>query len=227
MAEKAKLKRGIRQTVGVWAYFFPSLVASGFEMESALGLEDTSERLQNLSRIRISRPVSFFDKVMGAFVAGETVIDMPTSKLDRPVNVMFDSQDIDTYTYQLNFRDELFQVQVRGYLKRWEANSTLITGQVQFDLHYTKILFKVIKSFFIAVAVAVGLAISISLLQFRFSIFGFLLGETSLNTLLPLIGLLWLPVLAVVWINDVVAPAHLRRYRLVTRLEDALLYLPL
>ncbi|NWG17984.1 MAG: hypothetical protein HXY41_15270 [Chloroflexi bacterium] len=221
MAEaKTKRKRRARQTVGLWAYFFPSFVPSGFDMESAFPLEESCARLEKLERVRVSRPTPATYRLLSGFT-GSSFVDLPSTIADMPVDVQLNTLDADTVTYRLDLRDNLFRIRVQGYLKRWETATTLVTGQVRFDMHYGGVL---LKSLLAALQGALVVAIFLLVVHYRLN-FWWLLWDAAHYPDLALLGFaLWLLALVVVWINDVVTPAQSRRYRLVTRIEDTLVF---
>ncbi len=220
MAVKAKTKRGVKQQIGLLAYFFPSWFASGFDMEALLPIEHVYNRLEDLSRVRVSQPTSVAEQFWMSLLSQTRLGDWPATVSRAPIAVTFDGQDADTYRYSVDLYDDLFRIRVRGYLKRWEQDSTLITGKIQFDLHYASIL---LKSLFWLAGVVVAGGLALLALPYRLNIGWMIYDLLRLESLPALLVLVWLAVLAAVWINDVVAPANAKRHRLITRIEDTLL----
>lgn len=220
MTDKLKHKRGLRQQIGLLAYFFPSWFASGFDMEALLPIEHVYNRLEDLTRVRVSKTTSLGEQFWMSLLSDDRLGDWPTTVSSAPIAVTFDGQDADTYQYHIDLHDDLFRIRVRGYLKRWEQDSTLVTGKIQFDLHYLSILLKSLG--LLAVAAVVG-SVGFLVLHYRLNLAWMVYEGLRLDALPVLLLLVWLLALAVVWINDVVAPANAKRYRLVTRIEDTLL----
>ncbi|MBI5668665.1 MAG: hypothetical protein HZC41_11720 [Chloroflexi bacterium] len=220
MTLKTKAKRGIRQQVGLLAYFFPSFFASGFDLEALLPLEQAGSRLEDLTRVRMSKSVPLGEKFWMTVLSDDRT-GGPTTISTAPIAVTFEPADADTLRYRLNLHDDLFQINVRGTLKRWEQNSTVVLGKIQFDLHYTGIL---IKSFLWLVAALVAGGFVFLALRYRLNAAWMLYEVARLEALPALLLVAWLLALAAVWVNDVVSPANARRYQLVTRIEDTLLF---
>lgn len=212
--EKRKQGRRVRQSVGLLAFLFPSSVPSGFDLEAPLMLEETRERLQKLSHVRVSRSAGSSDPLL-SLLSRES---QPGTISVAPIEVALVYRDDDTYQYRVDFNDEQFKVRVRGYLKRWEQTSTLVTGSVQVDQHYLGFLF---KSLVYTGVAAVLTLLAVVIIQF----FGFAPGLLILLQTQPQFLLLFWPVILVgLWLNDVVVPVRNGRNRLVTRIEDMLLF---
>ncbi len=225
--EKRKRDWALRQTVGMLAYWFPSWRPSGFDLEAPLILEDARGRLAKLSQVRATRAAPIAQMVLVSFLSGlrgNIFHHERTSVSVAPIQLNMDKWDDDTYRYHVNLENDGFNITVQGYLKRWEADSTLVTGKIYFDMHYLGLLF---KSLFITLIAGSGLGLFLFFAQFfRVFVSAWELGSRILNQIMLMPGilfLLWLVVFATLWINDVVFPAQIRRNQLVTRIEDMLL----
>lgn len=209
--ETHKSVRRRRQSVSLFSFLFPSFFPSAFDLEAPLTLEGVCARLEKLPRVRISRSVASSGALM-SFLAGE---EHPTSISVAPIDLALAYRDDDTYLYRADLHDVRYRVSVVGYLKRWEANSTVLTGRVYFDLHYAGLF---LKSLWYTLAIgAVSLVVTYVLLFWGFRFFPLLMNNPVIY------AALWLVVLAALWLNDVIVPAHRGRERLVTRLGDMLL----
>jgi hypothetical protein len=201
-------QRKARQSVGVFSYLFPSFVSSGFDLEAPLSLEEARTRLEKVSRVRTTQKVSYGDDEMTISVA--------------PIDVGFMPMDDDTYRYRADLHHPRYRITVVGYLKRWEQVSTVLTGRVYFDLHYIGLLF---KSAMYAAGAMLATIFLIVLIGVLFNAHQFYLWLVAWGIGAPWILLLWWPVIFIIlWLHEVIAPAHVGRTRLVTRIEDMLLF---
>lgn len=229
MIEKRAGGRGLRQSVGWLAALFPSLAASRFDLEAPLTLEETCARLEKLTQVRkvVTAQDGLWNNVLDDMVMAKGSSQQhSTSKIISPIEVRMVSIDADTVRYEVVQREARFRIVIRGYLKRWEAGSTVVNGKVRFDLHYLSVL---IKSLIYTPAGIVGSGVILFLLSL-FPIFGQIpLISTPLRVamrgdILPItLALFWLAVLAGVWFNDVILQAPGRRLALLERLEMLLL----
>lgn len=211
IVEKHDSIRRRKQTVSLMSFLFPSFFPSAFDLEAPLPLEDVGTRLEKLPRVRISRE---------ARLVHESLIPFPNISVENqtlsvaPFDFQLAYRD-DTYMYRADLDDPRYRVSVVGYLKRWEAMSTVLTGRIYFNLHYVGVILK--SLLYAAVIGIVSLVVSYILL------FGGIGLYFVLSTNPAIFVAVWLVVLAALWLNDVVVPAHKGRERLVTRLEDMLL----
>lgn len=221
--DKRKRRREARQRVSLLAYLLPSLAASTFELEAPLPVEEAAARLERLQQVRISRSLSLFRWLLAGLFAGRDALYMPDSISAAPMAVRLEYLDDDTYRYQMDVSDDLFRIQARGYLKRWEPETTLVTGEIAFDVHYAGFLLRTLVAL---VIIALALALAALLLRYMVNVWWLLFDLTQAppSQLAGLGGLLWAAAAAILWLNDVVAPAHDKRHRLVTRVEDLLLF---
>ncbi len=216
IAEKQHSIRRRKQTVSLLSFLFPSFFPSSFDLEAPLTLEDVCARLEKLPRVRITRQVGLTYESFLPF--SRAAVETPTISV-APFDFHLAYRDDDTYLYRADLDDARYKVSVAGYLKRWEAMSTVLTGRVYFNLHYVGVLFKSLVYTFgatLSTMFLIGLAV-----LFRFELMGAVI-FTLMDS--PWLLLLWWPIILVaLWLNDVVVPAHKGRERLVTRLEDMLL----
>lgn len=229
MIEKGK-RGGLRQTVSLLAYLFPSINASQFELEAPFTLEETVRRLNRLERVRVSREVSLGQAMLseimdnsersGAWQKGSDALSTSTA----PIGVGKALLDDDTFRYVVQYHDERFNITIKGFMKRWDSYTTLVTGKVYVDTHLISVLVK--SLIYAAVGFAIAMIVLFSAQAFLYATpLGYsvvmLLQSRLLVSLMPI--LFWLVTLSVIWLNDVVVPAQTRRARLVTRIEDMLL----
>lgn len=221
--DKRKRRREARQRVSLLAYLLPPLAASTFELESLLPVEDAAARLERLAQVRISRSLPLFRSLLAGLFAGRDAVYLPDSVSAAPMTVRLEYLDDNTYRYQVDVSDDLFRIQTRGYLKRWEPETTLVTGEIAFDVHYAGFLLRTLVALVGLILVLGGAAL---LLRYMVNVWWLLhdLGQAPPGQLAGLGGLLWAAAAAILWLNDVVAPAHDKRHRLVTRVEDLLLF---
>ncbi len=203
----------LKQSVGILSYLFPSFFPSAFDLEAPLTLEEALARLEKLPRVRVSRAPAFTYDLLMPYSPLRTEIQTVSV---APIDLALARRDDDTYQYRADLSDARFKITVKGYLKRWESLSTVVTGRVYFDLHYAAIFVK-------SVLYSIGAGLVALVISSLLGIF------TGLNLLAifgqyPLLMLLpWLGVLVALWLNEVVVPAHIGRERLVTRIEDMVL----
>ncbi len=225
--EKSK-RLGIRQTVTLLAYLLPSLNPSSFELEAPFTLEETARRLSRLERVRVSRenPISqaILSDLMGNTKGGAwRPANDTVSTSTTPIDVSMAVLDDDTFRYLVQYHDDRFSITVKGFIKRWDGDTTFVTGKVHIDMHYIGL---VVKSLIYAV-LALGISL-ITLAAGQMFLFATELGQAiydlynqQLLKFMPLV--FWLIALGILWLNEVVIPAQSRRIRLVTRIEDMLL----
>jgi hypothetical protein len=219
--QKSKHKWVRRHTIGLWAYLFPTWVPSRFDLEAPFTLEETRRRLTRLANLRASRAPSGWHVLLSVLFG--RMINEPTEVTVTPLQVQMDRRDPDTYRYDLQLEQRGFNIAVQGYVKRWEAGSTLVTGKIFFDLHYSTVL---IKSLLFAAGLAAALTLAAYMLQiFLWSpLAAQILAVMTRSASLPwMLALIWLTTLVLLWLNDVVFPAHSRRGELLMRIEDKLL----
>ncbi len=221
--DKRKRRREARQQISLLAYLLPSLAASTFELEAPLPVEEAAAQLEQLQQVRISRSLPLFRSLLAGLFAGRDALYMPDSISAAPMAVRLEYLDDDTYRYQVDVSDDLFRIQARGCLKRWELETTLVTGEIAFDVHYASFLLRTLVAL---VIIVLALALAALLLRYMVNVWWLLydLEQSPPGQLAGLGGLLWSVAAAILWLNDVVAPAHDKRHRLVTRVEDLLVF---
>lgn len=210
--EKQHSIRRRKQTVSLLSFLFPSFFPSAFDLEAPLPLEDVCARLEKLPRVRITREATIVNEGMVPFP--NIGAKAPTTSV-APFDFHLAYRDDDTYLYRADLDDARYKVSVAGYLKRWEAMSTVLTGRVYFNLHYVGVILKSVL--YTAVMGIVTLAVSYLLWFYGVGLY------LTLTRNPAIFAAVWLVVLAALWLNDVIVPAHKGRERLVTRLEDLLL----
>lgn len=224
--EKHTVAPKLRLRVGLLSYLFPSLAASRFNLEAPFSLEEACERLEKLEDVRGFREEPQSSLLFQSKPFSVTERSKKTVRVN-PIEVGLAPLDADTYRYQVSLDEDQFRVIVRGYLKRWEAGSTVVSGRVWFDIHYLGLL---VRSFLFA---AIGYFV-LNLFYAALSFAGFIETLANLNsvifqllsppTAVYTVAIIWLVIFTLMWFNAVVFPTQIRRGNLMMRLEDMLLY---
>jgi hypothetical protein len=240
VTSRATEESRLRQHKGMLPFLFPSFAASHFDAEIPFTLEETRERLAKLARIRMrasGKPNVFISLLsnMSPFNAYRfnniTGLDPASAKAIAPIDVDMKMRDDDTYLYRVALHEERFRVLITGYLKRWEQESTVVTGSVRVVIAYLPLL---LRSLLLGFVLLIGMTV----LVLAVARFGLLLPSlqplaTRLNELVAtiaqgtvskigVVAVLWLLAFMWVWFNDVVLGAAARRNHLLMRLEDVL-----
>lgn len=222
-----------RQSVGLLPYWLPSHAASGFDLEVALTLEEARDRLDKIAQVRRTIPFeeNMPSRLWGSFLATNRrglMPQNPTRTIMSPIELQAVMLDDDTYRYQILLNEDRFRVEVRGYLKRWEGDSTVVNGRVRFKPRYLDLLFRSVLYTIGAGAFFAGTLFVLYFLSFFVRLPDAIYHLYDLvaepNTVKILAFVVWLLALAAVWFNDVVLRANASRNQLMTRIEDMMLF---